>query len=147
MALKSSNGNDVASSSYGTNGQEWVKKHKMRKLYGWYHVSFPYGNMSKEARIWLKIVCACLVPEKHVTHVTRERVCLVFALMIERPVNVGGDNQGNFKETRDERGDGGVATTSKYGLPIEKISRALCRVGLGFEEPFDDDYATDEEKA
>ncbi|MCD9644456.1 hypothetical protein HAX54_032672 [Datura stramonium] len=73
--------------------------------------------MSREARAWLKIVSACLVPRKCVTHVTRERVCLVYAFMTRMQVNVG------------------------------EIIKDVLRFGPGFEEPLDDDVATDEEMA
>ncbi|MCE0481704.1 hypothetical protein HAX54_039644 [Datura stramonium] len=36
-----------------------------------YHVSFPYAHMPREARVWLKIISACLMSGKHVTHETR----------------------------------------------------------------------------
>ncbi|MCE3216263.1 hypothetical protein HAX54_005778 [Datura stramonium] len=94
--------------------------------------------MSREARIWLKIICACLVPENHVTHIKRERVCLMFSLMIERLVNV-------------ELRMSGVMEEKLQYLNMDYLSnehwRALCRVGPCFEEPFNDDDATNEEQA
>ncbi|MCD7470390.1 hypothetical protein HAX54_010202 [Datura stramonium] len=39
------------------------------------------------------------------------------------------------------------AATAQHRLSLSEHSRALCRVGPGFEEPLDDDVATDEEIA
>ncbi|MCD7462603.1 hypothetical protein HAX54_048890 [Datura stramonium] len=70
---------------YGPNSVAWWTCHQQLG----YHVSLPYAHLSREARVWLKIVCACLVPGKHVTYVIRERVFLVYALMTGIPINVG----------------------------------------------------------
>ncbi|MCD7451282.1 hypothetical protein HAX54_010635 [Datura stramonium] len=85
--------------------------------------------MSREARIWLKIICAYLVPGKHVTHVTRERVCLVFSLMNGRPVNVGQIDE----EVVDYR-----PWYDPKGLDVTKTKEP---------EDFDDDDDTDEKQA
>lgn len=45
--------------------------------------------MNREARVWLKIVCNYLILGKYVTDVTRDRVCLVNALMQDVEINVG----------------------------------------------------------
>ncbi|KAG5589799.1 hypothetical protein H5410_040313 [Solanum commersonii] len=52
------------------------------------HLTLHYGHFNLEARIWLKIVCSTLLPCKHTTDVTRERVVLVYRLMKGLPVNV-----------------------------------------------------------
>lgn len=53
-----------------------------------HHLTLHYGNFNLEARVWLKIVCSTLVPKKHMTDVTRERVVLIYHLMKGLPVNV-----------------------------------------------------------
>ncbi|MCE3051124.1 hypothetical protein HAX54_048948 [Datura stramonium] len=89
-----------------------------------YHVSLPYAHLSREARVWLKILCACLVPEKHVTHVTRERVCLVYALMIGMPINVGVFIKNVLKRARVKKGQnfgfGSLLTKFLCGHDIEE---------------------------
>lgn len=44
--------------------------------------------MKREARIWLKIINACLIPGKEMTEISRDRVCLVYSLMIDVPINI-----------------------------------------------------------
>lgn len=52
--------------------------------------SFPYTQMNKEARIWGRIVHACLIQGKHMTEVTKDRVCLIYALICaDVEINVG----------------------------------------------------------
>ncbi|MCD7458298.1 hypothetical protein HAX54_037826, partial [Datura stramonium] len=46
-----------------------------------------------------------------------------------------------------EWSDRGATSAAQYGLHLSEHSRALCRVGPGFEEPLDDDDAMDEEQA
>ncbi|MCD9643790.1 hypothetical protein HAX54_031489 [Datura stramonium] len=189
-----------------------------------YRVSLLYAHLSREARPWLKIVCACLVPGKHVTHVTRERVCLVYALMTRMSINVGvliknvlkrarvkkGQNFGfrglltrflhrhdieeeeadyrpandprriDVTEKKEPEGINGAFLSVNernaridnilshlYGMqmlqlrmngvieeqlqqlnidyPLSEHLQAHCRVGLGYEEPLDDDVATEDE--
>ncbi|MCD7460841.1 hypothetical protein HAX54_044573, partial [Datura stramonium] len=47
----------------------------------------------------------------------------------------------------DRRSDRGAAATGNIDYSLSEHSRALYRVGLGFEEPFNDDDPTDDEKA
>ncbi|MCD9560400.1 hypothetical protein HAX54_019073 [Datura stramonium] len=178
--------------------------------------TYPYSHLSREARVWLKIVYACLVPGKHVTHITRKRVCIVYALMIGVPVNVkviiknvlrrvrvkkgqsfgfGGlliqflcghqikEEEADYKPGYDPMGidvtkpkepegvhgpvlyvnernaqinnmlshllrmNGVTEKQLNIDYPLREHSRALCRVGPGFEEPLDDDVATEDEMA
>ncbi|MCD9638893.1 hypothetical protein HAX54_023065 [Datura stramonium] len=89
-----------------------------------YHVSLPYAHLSREARVWLKIVCACLVPEKYVTHVIRERVYLVYALMTGIPINAGVLIKNVLKRSRVKKGQnfgfGGLLTRFLWGHCIEE---------------------------
>ncbi|MCD7467891.1 hypothetical protein HAX54_005587 [Datura stramonium] len=128
--------------------------------------------MSREARVWLKIVCACLLPGKHVTYVTRERVCLFYALMTRMPINVTKEHEGvngpvlsvNEHNTRIDKmlshlysmqilqlRMNGVTEKQLQQLnmnyPLSENSRALCRLDPGFEDPIDDDVITEDEMA
>ncbi|KAH0767859.1 hypothetical protein KY285_003730 [Solanum tuberosum] len=47
-----------------------------------------WDRVRNMARIWLKIMCSTLLPCKHTTDVTRERVVLVYRLMKVLPVNM-----------------------------------------------------------
>ncbi|KAG5581078.1 hypothetical protein H5410_051705 [Solanum commersonii] len=48
-----------------------------------------FANFNQVPRVWLKIVCSVLLPAKHLTEVTRDRVVLVYMLMKRMPINVG----------------------------------------------------------
>ncbi|MCD9646558.1 hypothetical protein HAX54_036478 [Datura stramonium] len=151
------------------------------------HVSLPYAHLSRATTD-----CACLVPEKHVTHVTRERVCLVYALMTRMTINVGVVIKNvskrargvAMKKTKEPEGiNGPVLSFNEHNAridnmlshlydmqsstsllrmngvteeqlqqlnmdyPMSEHSRALCRVGPGYEEPLDDDVVTEDQMA
>ncbi|MCD9639224.1 hypothetical protein HAX54_023606 [Datura stramonium] len=92
-----------------------------------YHVSFSYAHMSREARVWLKIVCACLVFAKHVNHMTRER---------------GID----VTKTKEPEGvNSPVLSVNEHNAQIDNMLSHL--VGPGFEESIDYDMATEDEMA
>jgi len=69
-----------------------------------YHQSYPYAHMNREARVWLKMVMNCLIPGLHFTEVTRDRVCLVYALMKDLPINVGAVLKSAMRKARVHRG-------------------------------------------
>ncbi|MCD9559669.1 hypothetical protein HAX54_017808 [Datura stramonium] len=100
-----------------------VARWTLHKQFG-YHVPFPYAHLSREARVWLKIICACLVPEKHVTHVIRERVCIVYALMIGMPINMGVIIKNVLNRERVKKGQnfgfGGLLTRFLSGHDIDE---------------------------
>uniref|UniRef100_M1DQI2 Putative plant transposon protein domain-containing protein n=1 Tax=Solanum tuberosum TaxID=4113 RepID=M1DQI2_SOLTU len=54
-----------------------------------YHQSLPYAQMLRETRVWLRVAMNCLIPGLHYTNITRDRVCLVYALMIGTELNIG----------------------------------------------------------
>ncbi|MCE0481365.1 hypothetical protein HAX54_039067 [Datura stramonium] len=144
--------------------------------------------MSREAHVWLKIVCACLVLGKHVTYVTRESVFLVYALMTVMPINVGVIIKNVLRRVREKKGQsfgfGGLLTRFLHGHDIEEeeadyrpiydsrginVTKTMEPEGIngpvlsvnehnaridnmlshlvrsGFEEPIDDDVATEDE--
>lgn len=52
--------------------------------------SFPYVQMNKEAYMWGYIVYYFLIQGKHITEVTYDRVCLIYALICDDiEINVG----------------------------------------------------------
>uniref|UniRef100_M1E0W6 Putative plant transposon protein domain-containing protein n=1 Tax=Solanum tuberosum TaxID=4113 RepID=M1E0W6_SOLTU len=53
------------------------------------HSTLHFANFNLIARVWLKIVCSVLLPAKHLTEVTQDRVVLVYMLMKGMPINVG----------------------------------------------------------
>ncbi|KAH0763513.1 hypothetical protein KY290_019586 [Solanum tuberosum] len=63
-------------------GWEWFECQREAKYMGDKFVN-------EVARVWLKIVCSVLLPAKHLTEVTRDRVVLVYMLMKGMPINVG----------------------------------------------------------
>ncbi|KAK4706776.1 hypothetical protein R3W88_033685 [Solanum pinnatisectum] len=60
--------------------------------------------MNQEARVWLKIVMNYLILGLHFTEVTRDRVCLVYALMKDLPINVGTVLKSAMRKARVHRG-------------------------------------------
>uniref|UniRef100_M1DN14 Putative plant transposon protein domain-containing protein n=1 Tax=Solanum tuberosum TaxID=4113 RepID=M1DN14_SOLTU len=52
------------------------------------HNTLHFANFNQVARVWLKIVCSVLLPAKHLTKVTRDRVVLIYMLMKGMPINV-----------------------------------------------------------
>ncbi|KAG5596044.1 hypothetical protein H5410_037276 [Solanum commersonii] len=62
---------------------QWTKHNAKR-----FHQSLPYAYMIREARVWLKIMMNYLIPRLHYTDITRDRVCLVYALMTPSELNI-----------------------------------------------------------
>ncbi|MCD7471133.1 hypothetical protein HAX54_011436 [Datura stramonium] len=54
-----------------------------------YHMIFPYAYLSREAGMWLKFFCSCMILGKHATYITLERVYLVYVLMTGMSIKVG----------------------------------------------------------
>ncbi|KAH0646412.1 hypothetical protein KY284_034296 [Solanum tuberosum] len=52
------------------------------------HNTLYFANFNQVARVWLKIVCSVLLPAKHLTEVTRDRVVLVYMLMKGMSINI-----------------------------------------------------------
>ncbi|KAH0709236.1 hypothetical protein KY284_010663 [Solanum tuberosum] len=88
------------------------------------HLTLHYGHFNLEARIWLKIVCSTLLPCKHTTDVTRERVVLIYHLMKGLPVNVGDILKQNMLKFRTNRRCcfcyGSIITRYLWALQIEE---------------------------
>ncbi|KAH0714807.1 hypothetical protein KY284_007712 [Solanum tuberosum] len=92
-----------------------------------YHQSYPYAHMNQEARVWLKIFMNCLIPGLHFTEVTRDHVCLLYALMKDLPINVGAMLKSAMRKARARRGRRyafGRLITNLYrraGVPEESV--------------------------
>ncbi|KAG5605289.1 hypothetical protein H5410_026781 [Solanum commersonii] len=92
-----------------------------------YHQSYPYAHINREARVWLKIVMNCLIPGLHFTEVMRDRVCLVYALMKDLPINIGAVLKSSMRKARVHRGRrytfGGLITNlcKRAGVPEESV--------------------------
>uniref|UniRef100_M1DYX5 Putative plant transposon protein domain-containing protein n=1 Tax=Solanum tuberosum TaxID=4113 RepID=M1DYX5_SOLTU len=64
------------------------------------HSNLHFANFNLVARVWLKLVCSVLLPVKHLTEVTRDRVVLVYMLMKGMPINVGAILRQNMMKFR-----------------------------------------------
>lgn len=53
-----------------------------------YHQSYPYAHMNRETHIWLKFFMNWLISGLHFIMVTRDRVCLVYSLMMVLPISI-----------------------------------------------------------
>ena len=53
------------------------------------HRSMSMSNFCREARVWLRLLNARIMPLDHFSEVQRERVCIVYFLMTGQPVNIG----------------------------------------------------------
>ncbi|KAG5570908.1 hypothetical protein H5410_060674 [Solanum commersonii] len=74
---------------------QWTK-HNGKK----YHQSLPYAHMLREVRVWLKNVIKCLIPGLHYMDITRDRICLVYALMTAIELNIGAVLKLAMQKTR-----------------------------------------------
>ncbi|KAK4733956.1 hypothetical protein R3W88_008217 [Solanum pinnatisectum] len=101
---------------------QWTKNSGKR-----YHQSLPYAYMIREARVWLKIVMHYLILELHYTDITRDRVCLVYALMTATKVNIGVVLKSSMRKARVHKGHmyafGGLITSlcRVAGVPKENV--------------------------
>ncbi|KAH0655763.1 hypothetical protein KY285_030645 [Solanum tuberosum] len=139
-----------------------------------YHQSLPYTHTLRETRVWLKVVMNCLIPGLHYIDITRDRVCLVYALMTGMELNIGAIVKFSMRKSRVHKGHkyafGGLITklcrvarvpeknvdymSPLYPAPLGEVerryplndhARALLGIGLEFQEPIENDIPTDEE--
>lgn len=71
-----------------------------------YQKMLPYAHMLRETRVWLKNVMNCLIPGLHCTDITRDRVCLVYALMTNSKLNIGAIIKSTMQKFRVHKGHG-----------------------------------------
>uniref|UniRef100_M1DFB8 Putative plant transposon protein domain-containing protein n=1 Tax=Solanum tuberosum TaxID=4113 RepID=M1DFB8_SOLTU len=64
------------------------------------HSTLHFANFNLIARVWLKIVSNVLLPAKHLTELTQDRVVLVYMLMKGMPINVGAILRQNMMKFR-----------------------------------------------
>jgi hypothetical protein len=67
------------------------------------HTTLNFSHFNSEAKVWLKIVCSVLLPSKHMTDVTRDRVVLVYRLMRGLQVNAGSVIRRNMMKFRSNK--------------------------------------------
>uniref|UniRef100_M1DNW2 Putative plant transposon protein domain-containing protein n=1 Tax=Solanum tuberosum TaxID=4113 RepID=M1DNW2_SOLTU len=137
---------------------QWTKHSGNR-----YHQSRPYAHMLREKHVWLKVVMNCLIPGIHYTDITRDRVCLVYALMTGTELNIGAILKSAMRKARVHKGHGMyvlemlrhqnccmASTDMQLGdverhYPLNDHAKALLGIGPAFREPVDNDISTDEE--
>uniref|UniRef100_M1DJT1 Putative plant transposon protein domain-containing protein n=1 Tax=Solanum tuberosum TaxID=4113 RepID=M1DJT1_SOLTU len=78
---------------------QWTKHSGKR-----YHQSLPYAHMFWEIRVWLKVVMNCLIKSLHYTDITRDRVCLVYALMTSTELNIRAIVKSVMRKARVHKG-------------------------------------------
>uniref|UniRef100_M1DGA3 Putative plant transposon protein domain-containing protein n=1 Tax=Solanum tuberosum TaxID=4113 RepID=M1DGA3_SOLTU len=74
--------------------------------------------MIREAQVWLKIVMHFLIHRLHYTDITRDRVCLVYALMTPTELNIGVVLKSAMRKARVHKG---------YIYSFGGIITRLCR--------------------
>lgn len=53
-------------------------------------ISFPHTALSCYAKAWYNFICANLMPTRHQNYVTKDRVILLFGIVIGKRIDVGG---------------------------------------------------------
>lgn len=61
----------------------WARDHKGT------HSTLLFSYLNKEAKVWVKLVCAVILPGTHMSDITTERIALVYMLMKRIPINFG----------------------------------------------------------
>ncbi|KAG5577145.1 hypothetical protein H5410_057279 [Solanum commersonii] len=74
-------------------------------------------HMNREARVWLRIIMNCLIPGLYFIKVTKDRVCLVYSLMKDPPINVGAVLKSAMRKARSSRGERGLHVTFVHHAP------------------------------
>ncbi|KAG5580476.1 hypothetical protein H5410_051103 [Solanum commersonii] len=126
----------------------------IRHGHGGYHQSYPYAHMNRKARVWLKIIMNYLIPGLHFTEVTMDRVCLVYALMKDVPINIGPVLRSAMRKAKVHQGRrNGCSSSTEEQLdeiasryPLNEHVEALLGLWPTFLEPVWDDVPTDEGK-
>ncbi|KAG5614783.1 hypothetical protein H5410_014607 [Solanum commersonii] len=102
---------------------QWTKHNGKR-----YHKSLPYAHILRETHVWLKVVMNCLIPGLHYIDITRDRVCLVYALMTGMKLNIKAIIKSLMRKSRVHKGH-----RYAFGGLITK----MCRVAGVLEENLD----------
>ncbi|MCD9639742.1 hypothetical protein HAX54_024463, partial [Datura stramonium] len=125
-----------------------------------YYVSVPFAHFSREACVWLKIVCACLVPGKHSKGEKGQNFGfggLLTRFLHEHDIEEEEvddrppyDPRGIYiAKTKEPEGiNSPVLFVNKHNARIDSmLSHLYGIVGIGFEEPLDDYIAIEDEMA
>ncbi|KAH0665072.1 hypothetical protein KY285_026278 [Solanum tuberosum] len=101
---------------------QWTKHSGKR-----YHQSLPYAHMLRETRVWLKVVMNYLISGLHYTDITRNRLCLVYALRTGTELNIRAFLKSTMRKARVHKGNwytfGGLITKMcrTAGVPEENV--------------------------
>uniref|UniRef100_M1DMQ3 Putative plant transposon protein domain-containing protein n=1 Tax=Solanum tuberosum TaxID=4113 RepID=M1DMQ3_SOLTU len=101
---------------------QWTKHSGKR-----YHKSLPYAHMLRETHVWLKVVMNCLILGLHYTDITRDLVCLVYALMTGMKLNIEAIIKSSMRKSWVHKGHryafGGLITKMcrVAGVPEENL--------------------------
>ncbi|KAH0761708.1 hypothetical protein KY290_017781 [Solanum tuberosum] len=97
------------------------------------HNTLHFAYFNQVARVWLKKVCSVLLPVKHLTEVTRDRVVLVYMLIKGMPINVGAILRQNMMKFRNNMRwrfcYGGLITRF---LRVRSIEEEVVDLTIGF---------------
>lgn len=94
--------------------------------YKGYHLAFPFTHMNRETRVWVNIMTHSFFWGQHFTDVTRDRVCLVYALMTGMEINFGTILRSAIRKMKMHKGH-------KYALG-GLITKLCCLIGVPIEE-------------
>ncbi|KAG5586471.1 hypothetical protein H5410_046905 [Solanum commersonii] len=98
-----------------------------------FHQSISYAHMIQEAWVRLKIVMNYLIPGLHYTNISRDRLCLVYALMTPTELNIGDVLKSAMRKAQVHKGYiyafGGIITQLCHAA-----MNILSKLGEGLEE-------------
>ena len=63
------------------------------------HAHFPLNDLHPHMKVWYHFICARLMPTMHLSEVTKERVALLYAILMGKKINVGQWIQHNITHT------------------------------------------------
>ncbi|MCD7453968.1 hypothetical protein HAX54_022832 [Datura stramonium] len=93
-----------------------------------YHSTLSFGYFQKDAKMWLKILSLRLTHGHHLTSVTRDKVGVLYMLMIGKLVNVGYLMKSLIKEAYKNK--------SRWMFSVNVLTQVLRNEGID-EDPRD----------
>nr|XP_016458816.1 PREDICTED: uncharacterized protein LOC107782444 [Nicotiana tabacum] len=84
--------NEVCRTRARERGSQWlVEKLHDRVTPTWerFHKGVDFSEFTAEAKTWLSIICARILPSKHESEVMHEKALMITAIMDDLPVNMG----------------------------------------------------------
>lgn len=106
-----------------TSTAKWIR-HRYKR----YHQSFIFSHINREARLWIKIIMHLFFLAQHFTNITRDRVCLAYALMTVVELNFGAIFKSYMRKAHAHRRRryvfGGLITElcSRAGVPEDPLT-------------------------